>query len=135
MIKIDAKISGDLSASLEKFAKRIQDDVVIAGVATAARVIYDEAKLNTSQGKPGIVTGNLHRSIYRKFIKDRSTGPRKIYRISWDRRIAPHGHLIEFGTARSPAYPFIRPAFDSKINQAIDAGKIRMAEKIKEGDL
>lgn len=135
-MKIEAKLSGNLSADLDRFVTRIKDEVVLSGVAAAARVIYEEAKLNTSgaRGKPGIVTGNLHRSIYRKFVKERSTGAIKVYRISWDRRIAPHGHLIEFGTVRSPAYPFMRPAYDAKISEAISAGLARMREKMKESD-
>jgi HK97 gp10 family phage protein len=53
------------------------------------------------------------------------------YRVSWNKKKAPHGHLIEFGTSRTPAYPFIRPAFDH-IGRAIKAGQERMSERLGE---
>lgn len=39
---------------------------------------------------------------------------------------------LEYGTARVPAYPFMRPAFDSKKQPATEASKIELARKIKE---
>lgn len=128
MIQMESKLTGDLSGDLEKFAADVRDQVVFAGVAAMAQVIYDEAKLNAASH---IKTGKLHGAIYRAFSKERSTTTAKTYRISWNKSKAPHGHLLEFGTSRAPAYPFIRPAF-SRIGDAIDAGKQRMAEKLDE---
>jgi HK97 gp10 family phage protein len=136
MIVVDTRFKGDLSGALAKYHKKIEDGVVLSGVAASARVIYDEVKLNVSGARehPKIGTGNLDKAIYRSYIEARSSETKKVYRISWDRRIAPHGHLIEFGTAKNPAYPFIRPAFDAKINDAIAAGIARMGEKLHELD-
>jgi hypothetical protein len=39
--------------------------------------------------------------------------------------------MVEFGTARAPAHPFIRPAF-SLIHEALEAGKQRMAQRLLE---
>lgn len=128
MIEMESKLTGDLVGGLEKFAADVQEQVTFAGVAAMAQVIYDEAKLNAAAH---IKTGKLHNAIYRAFSKERSSGTAKTYRISWNKRKAPHGHLLEFGTSRAPAYPFIRPAFN-RIGDAIAAGKQRMAEKIDE---
>jgi HK97 gp10 family phage protein len=134
MIDIEVKLSGDLSADLDRFAQSIQEKVLFAGVAAMANVIYEEVKLNVSgdrAGMPKVLTGNLRDSIYRVFSPERSSLYKKTYRISWNARKAPHGHLIEFGTSRAPAYPFVRPAF-ARVNDAIAAGQARMAEKFEE---
>lgn len=131
---VEVKLKGNLSAALDNFEREISQQVLMSGVAAMAKVIYDEVKLNTTGVKantPGIVTGNLHESIYRVFSKERSGDKTKTYQISWNKTKAPHGHLLEFGTSRAPAYPFVRPAF-SRVQDAIKAGQARMAEKIKE---
>lgn len=128
MISIELKLTGDLEVDLEKFAKDIQEKVIFSGVAAMASVIYEDMKTTTAFNDK---TGTLRGAIYRVYSKDRSTEFVKTYHIGPNKRKAPHWHLIEFGTSRAPAYPYIRPAFD-KINQAIEAGKTRMAEKMTE---
>ena len=126
MIGVETRLSSDLSASLDKFAKDVREKVLFSGVAAMAQVIYDEARSNAQANRK---TGLLQNSIYRVYSPEKSTDESKMYRISWNKRTAPHGHLIEFGTSRAPAYPFMRPAFD-RINEAIAAGKARMAESM-----
>lgn len=131
---VEVKLKGNLSAALDNFEREVSQQVLMAGVAAMARVIYDEVKINTTGVKantPGIVTGNLHESIYRVFSQEHSNSKTKTYQISWNKTKAPHGHLLEFGTSRAPAYPFVRPAF-SRVQDAIKAGQSRMAEKLKE---
>lgn len=40
---------------------------------------------------------------------------------------------LEFGTARAPAYPFMRPAYTAKKQEAIDAMKAKLAEQVMKG--
>lgn len=126
MIKIETKLTGNLVGDLNKYAQDVQDKVMFAGAAAMAKVIYDEAKVNAPVAK-----GILRDAIYRVYSKDRSTDFVKTYHIGWNKKKAPHGGLIEFGTSRSPAYPFIRPAFDH-IHDAIDAGKEAMSQKLND---
>lgn len=128
MIKTELRFNGDLNAALSRFAVAVQEKVVIAGTAAAARVLYDEARQQAEKTKK---TGMLQSSIYLVYSKEKSSATRKTYRISWNKRKAPHGHLIEFGTARAPAHPFLRPAFD-RVAEAIEKGKERMAERMRE---
>ena len=128
MILTETKLTGSLESDLTKFTKDIQDKVIFAGVAAMARVIYDDMKTTTAFNDK---TGTLRKSIYRVFSKDRSGQFVKTYHIGPNKSKAPHWALIEYGTVRSPAYPYIRPAFD-KIGQAIEAGKTRMAQKMTE---
>lgn len=128
---VDARITSDLDDVLAKFEGTVQEKVLVSGAAGMARVIYDEVKLNAAPPRLGRKTGNLERSIYRAFSPERSTAESKVYRISWNKRTAPHGHLVEFGTARAPAHPFLRPALDH-MEQAIKEGRARMAARLKE---
>lgn len=126
MVKIETSLSGDFAGALDRFEKNIQEQVAFAGVAAMAKVIYEQARENAP-----VATGKLRDAIYRVYSKDRSTDVVKTYQIGWNRRKAPHGHLVEFGTSRAPAHPFLRPAFDH-VGEAIDAGRKRMGEKLNE---
>lgn len=120
-----------LSAQLKDFSDKVKGEVAIEGAAGMALVIYDQVKANAETHKK---SGLLESAIYRVYSKDRSVGNLQLYHISWNRKKAPHGHLIEFGTSRAPAYPFVRPAL-SRADDAITAGQKRMAaalENIKE---
>lgn len=125
---VSAKLDdSNLSAGFNRLLAQAED-IIYGGAATMARVIYDEVRLNTSgtiPGRPGIVTSNLHESIYWAKDKEASTTQRAVYAISWNKSKAPHGHLIEFGTSRSPAYPFVTPAA-SKLPEAIRRGLAEM---------
>jgi HK97 gp10 family phage protein len=104
---------------------------LFSGVAAMAKVTYDEVRANAAKNKK---TGLLQSAIYRVYSPEKSTDDQKTYRVSWNKKKAPHGHLIEWGTSRAPAFPFVRPAFDH-IQAAIDAGRARMAQRLADGVL
>ena len=112
----------DITSSLQRLENAVHEKVLISGAASMAKVIYNEAKLNASRH---IKTSTLHDAIYRVYAKDKSSDDKVTYEVSWNKSVAPHGHFIEFGTSRAPAYPFIRPAFDH-MNEAIKTGQQRM---------
>lgn len=140
MIDVEVKLSGDVTAGLDAWAKKIEGEIVLSGVAAMALVIYDEVKLNTSgargTGAPGAPpkkgpTGNLNNAIYRVYVPERSRDGQQVYKVSVNKSKAPHWHLIEYGTVRAPAHPYIRPAW-GRIGAAIEAGKKRIAERMLE---
>lgn len=130
MATLEMRLGGDLERDLARFQQRVQEKVALEGVAAAAKVIYDEVKLNTSPPRMGRVTGNLHNAIYRAYSPERSKDTLKVYRISWNKSKAPHGHLLEFGTSRMAAKPFIRPAAD-QMAEAIRVGIARMKQEVE----
>lgn len=90
-----------------------------------AQVLYDAAKrrapvsdhLHYFHGTHGIYgpyrPGNLRDSIYQVYSTDNSTDGRKAqYHVSFNFKKAPYGFMVEYGTSKAPAYPFIRPAMD-----------------------
>lgn len=68
--------------------------------------------------------GSLKKSIYIKHLEEASVaGVRESYKIGWrenssNKGYVPYAHMVEFGTVRTPAFPFIRPAYDAKRKQA-----------------
>lgn len=66
------------------------------------------------------VPGTLKRAIYQVYSKDNSTqGVRAEYHVSWNKKRAPHGHLIEYETSRTAARPFVAPAYYAKERDAL----------------
>lgn len=69
-------------------------------------------------------SGSLKGAIYQAYSKDNSAeGKRATYHVSWNAKKAPYGHMVEFGTSRAPAKPFLRPAFVAKESAVADAMK------------
>lgn len=126
---VEGRLNGDFEADLSKFENAIQEKVLFSGAAAMGRVFYDEVKLNASPPRLGRKTGNLSNAIYWAYSPEKSTATVKTYRISWNKSKAPHGHLLEFGTSKMAAHPFLRPAF-SRVDEAIRIGKERMAERM-----
>lgn len=118
----------NITAGLDKLERDIREKVLVSGAAAMALVFYDEAK---AQAAKHIKTGELYNAIYRVLAEGLSTPERVVYQISWNHTKAPHGEMLEFGTSRAPAYPFIRPAF-AFAQDALEAGKARMAERLHE---
>lgn len=100
--------------------------------------------------------GDLKASLYRFFVDRKSSDTRKVYVVGPNKKEAPHWHLQEFGHWRVnvvvrdakgkliatterlddpvfvPANPYIRPTFDAKAGEVVNAMKVRYAEKLRE---
>ena len=90
-IRLDTK-------SLDDLLRQLEDDVneaVRPAAQAAAQVLYDAVEANVAA--LGRKTGNLDKSIYQVYSKTKSNAEVASYEIGWNRRIAPHGQLIEFG--------------------------------------
>ena len=135
-----AKLDGPLRQSLAR-------SMAVAG----GKVLRDEAK----QQAP-MESGRLKESIYLAFKDGESSERQVVYSVSWNHRLAPHGHLIEFGhwqpyevvrlpsgewitTTKkratpkwTPAKPFLRPAFDAAhkiaLSVMVERGRQRLPE-------
>lgn len=108
------------------FKEKLARSMAVAG----GTVLRDEAK----QQCP-VDSGLLQSSIYLAFKDGRSNAMQIVYSVSWNSRTAPHGHLIEFGTYKMAAKPFLRPAYDHapRAQAAMIArGRERAAELLSE---
>ena len=74
---------------------------------------------------------NLRDSIYQVYSKDNSGQGKATYHIAWNHQEAPYGFMVEFGTSKAPAHPFLRPAYTARLNEAMEATKKRMLDEVK----
>ena len=111
-------------AMLARSQKTVQAATVTAAAA-GAKVLYDAAKANVPEK-----TGTLKSAIYRVKSKDNSTDDRTEYHVSVNRKKAPHFHLVELGTSRSPAHPFLGKAKAEKGDEAVRVMNETMRKEI-----
>lgn len=143
------KISIDLNrfkTALNQKMAEIQSATRPAAQA-GIQVIYDQARLNApvSDGahffygknskKTGVryffKPGNLRDSIYQVYSKSNSSASRATYHVSWNHTKAPYGFMVEFGTSRAAAHPFLGPAITAKSGDAREAVRRVFLEKVK----
>lgn len=103
-----------------------------------AQVFYDEVRARVpvsakphKSGKKTYTPGTLRRAVYQAFVQDESGADRATYRISWNKSHAFYGRFVEFGTAKTAANPFLRPAYDAAQPRAISAVNAVLAAEIK----
>lgn len=149
----DVRIEGleELARALRELPQRVARNGLRASVYAGAKVIRDEAKLKApmatgSAAKGHPPPGTLKRAIIMKQIAELS-GPRKQtffvtvrqgkqYRNQGKRgnlsQDAWYWRFVEFGTVKMSAKPFLRPAFEGKKMEAVDAIKRRLAERVEQ---
>jgi len=94
-VSLSVKINmADVDALFDGVATQCEEAARPAAQA-GAQVLYDEVQRNVSRIKRR--TGNLASSIYQAFSPERSANGLALYRIGWNARKAPHGHLVEWG--------------------------------------
>jgi HK97 gp10 family phage protein len=146
------KVEGlaELHRKLLELPARIERNVVRRAVYAGAAVIRDDMRERApiytgevSEGHPP--PGTLKKSIYVKYIPEKSRGGRTVYYVGVRHgksrqhvgkkdinRDAYYFRFIEFGTEKMAAQPFMRPAFDSKQGAALGAIKDTLASGISD---
>lgn len=140
--------TGDIDAALDRLAAKVKSNVVTASSAAAAKEFYLEAKLRAPESDHGhwfhgtqykvdgtkywFESGTLRDSIYRVLSKDNTWDGHTTYHVAWNHRKAPYGFMVEFGTSKAPAHPFLRPAFEAAKQDAIHAATFAMKKAMQE---
>jgi HK97 gp10 family phage protein len=121
-----------INAALDKLQADAGEHVRAAAQA-GAQVLYEEARLRSPVSKHAhwfygthqkyfFTPGSLRNAIYQVYSEDNSQpGVKATYHISWNHQKVPYGFMVEYGTSRAPAHPFIRPAFDSAKSESLQA--------------
>lgn len=138
----------ELEQVFEALPERMQKNVLTSALRGGASVISKAAKANIKSDGT-VRTGLLHKSITVKVKRYTSAGvvyaavgPSRtvVGTTEKGRRIAPanYAHLVEFGTIRSRAQPFLRPALDRNRQAAFDGitaraqkGLVREIKKLR----
>lgn len=148
-IKFDADAA---LAGLDKLGAQA-DEAVRPAAQAGAQVLYEEARRlcpvsaeahyfygsAAKKAPPGqkkqlaylFYPGNLRDAIYQVFSKDNSRAGKAEYHISWNHTKAPYGYMVERGTSKAPAHAFMRPAYDAKQGEALQAAKTRFIGEMK----
>lgn len=91
-----AESNVDLSSVMQGLDKlgspQLKESLARRMAVAGGRVFRDEAKRWTP-----VKEGTLRDSVYVAFRDRESKEGFASYRVSWNARVAPHGHLIEFG--------------------------------------
>ena len=99
---------------------------VSRALEAGAAPIEAQMKHNASTD-PQIITGDLHDSIHIGKVKKRSSGGKAItIGVHHSEKGAFYANPVEYGhggPAPAPAHPFVRPAFDTRVEEAYDAIK------------
>jgi HK97 gp10 family phage protein len=145
---IDMSGLDSLMNQLNEFGDFIREEVAMTGVAAMADAVYSEARLRAPisermhlfYGRDSVRTGvvyqfqpgSLQRAVYRKFSKERSSDTVKTYRVSWNAKKAPYGHMVEFGTVHASAQSFLGAAYYARKDAAVAACLKAMAERLQQ---
>ena len=125
---IDSNIdTKKLLEALKQFPQNIQKNVVTGAVRAGAKVLVDEARRNVP-----IDTGNLKKSIgtIKRKTKDKNIVKFSVSPRRKGKNDGFYGHMIEFGTSKMSAQPFMRPTFENQDNESIEASKAYMVKRI-----
>lgn len=141
-VKIDRST---IASAMGELGKRI-DAAVRPAAQAGAQVFYDQVKRNVPVSKRGhwfhgtsfklngkkywFDSGSLKASIYQVYSKDNSSDKRATYHIAWNHQKVPYGFMVEYGTKRTPAHPFLNPAWNRR-GEAETAMRLKLKELIK----
>lgn len=117
-VSVEIKGIEQVQKMLKLLPERVQRKAMKQGVAAGARKVLSEARKLVP-----VKTGRLKKSLRTRYIKKASRGPfgRIVYKVEAARPEGSHAHLVEFGTSRAAAKPFLRPAFEIAKEPAANA--------------
>lgn len=130
MLKVSGKVKFEsfkqVARNMDKLAEKIERQAMRESITKASRPIVREAK---NRLKPYKDTGLLAKSIKRR-VRTYKSSKMVLIAIGPDRNVVGsaesesgqtrtrrpvrYAHLVEFGTRRTRARPFMRPSFDTK---------------------
>ncbi len=147
----EVRIEGlsEFAAALREMPKNISRKYLRATVSAAGKVIRDEARVNVSKDNPHVRTGTLRRAIALGRSNKRSKYGVEVFHVfvrqamnkngrgtktvkAYGKFDAYYWYFLEFGTSKMDKRPFMRPAFDTRKDDAIKAMQDVLAEKMPE---
>ncbi len=124
----------DLKDDLINMAAHLEQGLGVNRALQAGAVPIEEQMLHNASTDPAIITGDLHGSIRTGSVrKKRSGGKRITIGVHHKDKGAYYANPVEFGhggPAPAPAHPFVRPAFDTRSDDAFDEMKRVLQEEI-----
>jgi len=116
-------------ADLEKKLVALGD---VVGVKVLRGALMDAATpiVKAAKEKVPVIEGILQKSIRKRgFVRKTGASVVDVY-VGPMKPKGWRGHFIEFGTSRSRAKPFLRPAFDQEWRNSVKIFSIKLAKRI-----
>ena len=118
---------GDLKNDLTNMAAEMEFGSGVNRALQAGAKPIEEQMLRNASSNPKIITDALHSSIHTGSVKKRRMGGKGItVGVHRKEKGAFYATPVEYGhggPAPAPAHPFVRPAFDTRVEEAYDAIK------------
>ncbi len=149
MTTVQIKGLAELNRALAELPPRLARNVLRGSVAAGAAVIRQEAKERAPRYAGEVAAGHpppgtLKRAIYSAQARRLSSLLEQVYHVgvvsgkrakvgkakSGKSKDAYYWRFVEFGTVKMAARPFLRPAFEAKKLEAVEAIRRYMAERL-----
>lgn len=141
---VSVKVEGlrDLGERMKGLSEQMNNRIARAATAAGAVVIRNAAQL-----KVPVDTGNLKKNIIVKRLPkgESSLTSEHIVTVRQGKLTAKqkdkglqdayYGKFVEYGTAKMPARPYLRPAYDQNKEKAVQAIKDRIEKRLNKADV
>lgn len=125
----------DLQNDLLNMAAALDQGPGVNRALKAGAVPIEQQMLHNASTDPKQITGDLHDSIKTGNVRKKRDGGKKItIGVHYKERGAYYANPVEFGhggPAPAPAHPFVRPAFDTKSDEAYEEIKRVLRDELK----
>lgn len=125
----------DLQNDLLNMAAALDQGPGVNRALKAGAVPIEQQMLHNASTDPKIITGDLHDSIRTGNVRKKGDGGKKItIGVHYKERGAYYANPVEFGhggPAPAPAHPFVRPAFDTKSDEAYEEIKRVLRDELR----
>jgi HK97 gp10 family phage protein len=116
-----------LTAALDNAEQAATESTLRQAAAAGATVFYREIKV---RAMPYYRTGTLENSILVTYVpEDSVAGKLATYMVTFNQK-AWYARLLEFGTSKMAARPFIRPSYEAKKEEAGSAVINKIQESV-----
>ena len=125
----------DLKNDMQNMAAEIEWGPGVDAALKAGAVPIEAQMLHNASTDPKIITGALHDSIHTGRVKKRREGGKAItIGVHHSEKGAYYANPVEYGhggPGPAPAHPFVRPAFDTKAEEAYENIKAVLRDALK----
>lgn len=153
MANVTVEIEGlkELQAKLLELPQKVAKNALRSAVNAGASVIRKEAKQRAPQYTGKVSAGHpppgtLKRSVISKYIRELSNNFQSTFFVTVRKgkkyrgqgkkgdksQDAYYAYFVEYGTSKMTAKPFLRPAFEAKKEEALQAMVSKLKERLDE---
>lgn len=135
LVEFEIKGAREMERLLKELGPEVASRVGDQSLRAGAKPIVDEAKRRVH-----VRSGELRDSITDQIERKRKAATERVIYIGFEKPTSRRAHLEEFGTRFQDAHPFMRPALDTKPQEALqEMGRVmargidREARKLAKG--